>query len=231
MAPSGERLVPDDAVEVSLQEHLARYRFARERARGGILDVACGAGYGSAMLGAVGADVDAAALRYAARRHRGRYVAADALRLPFGRAFDTVVSFETVEHVPDPERFVSECVRVLRPGGRLIISTPNREVWSPHSARPFLRHHLREFNRREFLALLRPLRVELYCQLPMGRGAAAAFILKEMGKRLVRAFVPIRRFRPGRGRKIEEFVPDPAFDVVPCGSCVPAVFVAVAEPL
>ena len=125
MSFSDERLVPEEAVEASLQEHVARYRFARERVRGRILDVACGTGYGTAMLGAVGLDLSLEALRYA-RRHPAPYVAADAAVLPFGRVFDAVVSFETIEHVADAGRFVSECARVLKPGGVFLVSTPNR---------------------------------------------------------------------------------------------------------
>jgi len=226
-----ERLIPEVAVEISLQEHLARYRFARERARGGILDVACGAGYGTAMLGAVGGDLSLGVLRYAARHYPAPYVATDALRLPFGRAFDTVVSFETIEHLRDPERFVSECVRVLRPGGLFIVSTPNRDLWSPHSSSPFFHPHVREFNRKEFLAILRPLRVELFCQRLMDRHVAAAFQLKEIGKHVIRAFVPFRRFRCIAMRRLEEIVPHPEFAVTPCDSRTPAFFVAVAEPL
>ena len=156
-----ERLVPDDAVEASLKEHLGRYRFAKERVRGRVLDVACGTGYGTKMLGAIGVDRSRGALKYAADRYPAWYVAADAGRLPFGRIFDTLVSFETIEHVPDPERFVSECARVLRRGGSFIVSTPNRELWSPRSPRPCQRHHVREFNRREFLEVLRPFKVQL----------------------------------------------------------------------
>lgn len=228
MTFSDERLVPDDAVEASLQEHLARYRFARARVRGRVLDVACGTGYGTALLGAVGADLSLAALRYAARRHPAPYVAGDALRLPFGRAFDAVVSFETVEHVDDPERFVAECARVLRPGGTFIVSTPNRELWSPRSAKPVHKPHRREFNRKEFLALLRGFRVELFGQRLMDRRAAAAFELKELGKRVLRAFVPVRRFRRAAARRLEDLAPDPAYDVVPAGAMTPSIFVAVA---
>ena len=46
--------------------------------------------------------------------------------LPFGDGtFDTVISCETIEHVPDPYRAVRELARVLRPGGRLFLTTPN----------------------------------------------------------------------------------------------------------
>ncbi len=227
MAFDEERLVPETAPEASLQEHLARYRFAAERARGRVLDVACGTGYGAAMLGAVGVDLSIPALRHALRRG-ARAVAADAARLPFGRAFDAVVSFETIEHVADPERFVAECARVLRAGGLLIVSTPNRELWSPRSARPCQRYHVREFDRREFLRVLRGFRVELYGQVLLDRPGAAAFKARELGKRLLRAFVPVRRFRRPFGRRLEALEPDPAYAVSPCGGRTPAVFVAVA---
>ena len=224
---SEERLDPEDAVEASLQEHVARYRFAKERARGRILDVACGAGYGTAMLDAVGADLSVEALRHA-RRYTDRVVAAEGARLPFGRTFDTVVSFETIEHVADPEAFVAECARILRPGGSFLVSTPNRELWSPRSPRPLQKHHVREFNRREFLEVLRPFRAELFGQILLDRKGAAAFELKELGKRVLRAFTPVRRFRPAATTRLSELEPDPAYAVTPCGSRTPAIFVAVA---
>jgi SAM-dependent methyltransferase len=223
-----ERLVPEGAVEASLQEHVARYRFARERARGRILDVACGTGYGTAMLGAVGVDLSLEALRYA-RRHPAPYVAADAARLPFGRVFDSVVSFETIEHVADPERFVAECARVLKPGGVFIVSTPNRELWSPRSARPVQRHHVKEFTKREFLSVLRPFNVQLFGQILLTRRGAALWEGKELAKRVVRAFLPVRRFRRAALRRLDELEPDPAYAVSPCGSKIPAIFVAVAQ--
>jgi SAM-dependent methyltransferase len=227
MAFADERLVPGEAVEASLQEHVARYRFARDRVRGRVLDVACGTGYGTAMLQAVGVDVSLDALRFA-RRYPAAYVAADAIRLPFGRIFDAVVSFETLEHLPDPERFVAECRRVLKPGGLFLVSTPNRELWSPRSPKPLQRHHVREFNRREFLQVLRPFNVQLFGQLVLTRRGAALWEGKELAKRLVRAFIPVRRFRPTALRGLDGLEPDPRYEVVPCGRKTPAIFVAAA---
>ena len=222
-----ERLDPEDAVESSIGIHLARYRFALERVRGRILDVACGTGYGTEMLGAVGVDRSMEALGHA-RRYTSALVASDAARLPFGRVFDTVVSFETIEHVADAGRFVAECGRVLKPGGTLIVSTPNRELWSPRSPTPVQRHHVREFNRSEFLEILRPFRVELFGQLLLDRQGAAAFELKELAKRVMRSFVPFRRLRRAGGKRLPELEPDPRYAVAPSAGKTPAIFVAVA---
>lgn len=227
MSFADERLVPEEAVEASLQEHLARYRFAADRVRGRVLDVACGTGYGTAMLKAVGVDLSLEALHYA-RRHPAAYVAADAARLPFGRVFDAVVSFETIEHVPDPGRFVADCARVLKPGGQFLVSTPNRELWSPRSPKPQQRHHVKEFNRREFVETLRPFKVELFGQLLLTRRGAALWEGKELAKRLLRAFLPIRRFRPATLKKLGELEPDPRYAVLPVGRKTAAIFVAVA---
>src|SRR5262245_5855289 len=169
------------------------------------------------MLGAVGVDLSLYALRYA-RRHPARYVAADAARLPFGRSFDSVVSFETIEHVADPERFVAECSRVLRPGGVFLVSTPNRELWSPRSARPLQRHHVKEFTRKEFLAVLKPFKVQLFGQLLLDRRGAALWEGKELAKRVFRAFLPVRRFRRAAQRRLNELEPDPKYAVLPCGT-------------
>ena len=116
-------------------EHLARYRFATQFARGlRVLDAASGEGYGTAMLAgagaasAVGVEIDAAAAAAARQKYGLDYVEGDVCELPFGDAsFDLVVSFETVEHVEDPAKAVSEFKRVLVPDGTLVVSTPNTE--------------------------------------------------------------------------------------------------------
>ncbi|MCS7071715.1 MAG: class I SAM-dependent methyltransferase, partial [Anaerolinea sp.] len=139
-----ERIVPDETLAGIVAIHLKRYAFARAYASGKrVLDVACGVGYGSRYLAdaaasVIGVDVDAAAIAYARRRYgdsdRVQFMQGDALNLPFSdRTFDVICSFETIEHVPDAHRFLSEVRRLLAPGGVFIVSTPaaRRSTSSP----------------------------------------------------------------------------------------------------
>jgi SAM-dependent methyltransferase len=159
---TGERMVPEGACHVSFWEHVYRYRFAAARVAGRrVLDLACGEGYGAAALARAGArsvlgvDLSAEACAHARAKYglETRAGSAEAIPLADG-AVDTVVSFETLEHVPAPERFLAECARVLAPGGELIVSTPNRPCYQPAGGpNPF---HVREVDEPEFRALLAP---------------------------------------------------------------------------
>lgn len=100
-----------------------------------VLDVGCGGGFLSNPLAeagheTVGLDLSRGALAVA-RRHDGtgrvRYLAADALRLPFpDSSFDAVCAMDFLEHIPDPGVFLAEAARVLKPGGRFFFHTFNR---------------------------------------------------------------------------------------------------------
>lgn len=82
------------------------------------------------------------------------YVQADIKSLPFqDNTFDIVVSFETLEHIPEYKNFLQECKRVLKPNGHLIISTPNALISSPQGTiiNPY---HVVEFKPEEFTSLL-----------------------------------------------------------------------------
>ena len=134
---TGERLVPEQAEGYSFWEHAYRYRFALGFARGRtVLDIASGEGYGTAALAAVaysaiGVDISAEAVEHAKTRYKidARGGQAELIPVTDGSA-ELVVSFETIEHLRSPAVFIRECHRVLAPGGQLIISTPNREVYS-----------------------------------------------------------------------------------------------------
>lgn len=154
---NGERLVPEKGGGFTFWEHVYRYAFASRFVRGKrVLDIACGEGYGAAALqkaGAaqvVGVDVSEEVCLHARNKYGldARRGTAQQIPLP-GEAVDVVVSFETIEHVPDPRRFLDECVRVLKPGGILIISTPNKGIysWPGGAQNP---HHCSEMTEEEF---------------------------------------------------------------------------------
>ena len=75
------------------------------------------------------------------------------LPLPDG-AVDVVVNFQVIEHLWDQPQFVAECLRVLRPAGLLLMSTPNRITFSPGRDTPLNPFHTRELNAAELTELL-----------------------------------------------------------------------------
>ena len=87
---------------------------------------------------AIGIDIDRATVAHAAAQYARpnlRYVAGDARSIPLAAAsVDIVVSFETLEHFAEQEAFLAEVHRVMRPGGVLVISTPDSDVYSPVGA-------------------------------------------------------------------------------------------------
>ena len=170
---TGERMVPEAADGTIFWEHVHRYRFAVKYVPGKrVLDIACGEGYGThalSLAGAesvVGVDVSADACEHARRKYGVDARVGDAQAIPLPDAsVDVVVSFETIEHVPNPSAFLDECRRVLRPGGLIIISTPNGSVYSSIHNNPF---HCSEMTEADFLGILRPRfdRISLFSQKP-----------------------------------------------------------------
>ncbi len=169
-----ERMIPEQAHARIFWEHVARYRFARDFVRGKrVLDIACGEGYGTAALAragassVVGVDLAPEVCEQARRKYGIDARQGDAQSIPLpDRSVDRVVSFETIEHVADPAVFLRECARVLVDDGALIVSTPNRPVYSGEG--PLSPFHCQEFDEDEFVALLRTQfqSVRLYTQFP-----------------------------------------------------------------
>jgi 2-polyprenyl-3-methyl-5-hydroxy-6-metoxy-1,4-benzoquinol methylase/glycosyltransferase involved in cell wall biosynthesis len=159
-----ERYVPGTWSKVTEYEHMPRYLFAKHLVAGArVLDFGCGTGYGAAILAeaavsVVGLDIDDAALEWA-RGHHDRPQLRFEKRSDLGaglsdQSFDVITCFEMIEHVNEAMQIevVQQCRRLLGPGGRLIISTPNPEVTRNYGENPF---HLREMNEHEFGELLR----------------------------------------------------------------------------
>ena len=162
---TGERFVPGIAGEIA-HEHWHRYAFARRLGAGKrVLDVACGEGYGSALLAGVagsvtGIDIDAAAVAHARQRYAAlanvSFAEGSAATLPLPDAsVDVVVSFETIEHLrrADQPRMLAEIARVLTADGVLVMSAPNPVEYSTarNYRNPF---HLHEPDRTELGSLL-----------------------------------------------------------------------------
>lgn len=178
---TGERYVPEVRGQI-YYEHLHRYSLALRLARGAdVLDIASGEGYGAAYLSmvarsVVGVDIDPQSVRHAASRYTEMNLSfrvGSCTHIPLADAsVDLVVSFETIEHLSEQDQFVREILRVLRPDGRLLMSSPNKLVYSdlPHYENPY---HIRELYFDEFRDLLQAsfAHCRLYGQRVIGASA------------------------------------------------------------
>lgn len=159
MSFTGERLPGASGdFAVDLARHLAAYQFVRDRAEGRIvLDAGCGEGYGAALLAEVAQRVVGIdrpeAVRVAAARHpRVDFRPLDLVRLDeLDERFGLVVSFQVIEHLPDPVGFLGLLAARLAPGGEVVVTTPNRLM--SVSENPY---HLREWTAPELRTLVAP---------------------------------------------------------------------------
>lgn len=158
---TGERYTSSVAGPIRSQHH-HRYLFASHFCEGrDVLDIACGEGYGSALLArlarsVIGVDVDAGAVGFALRNYVASNLSfrqGDAGRIEDRERFDVVVSFETIEHLADHEAFLNGLKQALRPGGLLILSSPDRDVYTDADSHENA-YHLKELDRAEFKTLV-----------------------------------------------------------------------------
>jgi ubiquinone/menaquinone biosynthesis C-methylase UbiE len=149
-----ERFDPNGAGGTLIDsEHRARYHFGSQVVAGKeVLDASCGIGYGIEILSRAGAvtgvDISEEAIGEAKKRF-GEFAAAlikaDLRELPFeDDSFDVVISFETIEHVEEPQKALAELHRVLRPDGVLVVSSPNPDAYVGNNE-----HHVHEFRPAE----------------------------------------------------------------------------------
>ncbi|MET0452954.1 MAG: class I SAM-dependent methyltransferase [Mycobacterium sp.] len=177
---TGERTVPGLAEEnYWFRRHEVVYqRFADRCADRDVLEAGCGEGYGADLIAAgarhvIGLDYDESAVAHV----RARYPRVDMrhgnlaeLPLP-DAAVDVVVNFQVIEHLWDQAQFVDECARVLRPGGVLLMSTPNRITFSPGRDTPINPFHTRELNAAELTQLLTDAGLVIEAMLGVFHGA------------------------------------------------------------
>jgi SAM-dependent methyltransferase len=160
---TGERTVPGIAEEnYWFRRHEAAYlallRYCQDAV---VLESGCGEGYGADLLAnqakiVIGLDYDELAARHAARAYpRVHMVRGNLAGLPLaGESVDVVANLQVIEHLWDQPGFLAECLRVLRPGGRLLITTPNRITFSPGRDTPLNPFHTRELSAAELTGLL-----------------------------------------------------------------------------
>jgi SAM-dependent methyltransferase len=134
-----------------------RYKWAADHCRGlDAVEAGCGTGPGLGLLAGAArsfeaGDYSSAIIEIARRHYAGRFPITqfDAQQMPFAaQSKDVIMLFEAIYYVPDASRFVAECARVLRPGGRVLIVSVNKDQWdfhpSAHSVRYYGVSELRE---------------------------------------------------------------------------------------
>ena len=163
---SGERFIPGIEDQKLESEHLQRYLSTRNLVKGlNVLDLACGEGYGSALLAetaesVIGMDIDQETVDHANEKYRKinlSFRQGDAANIPLkDHSIDAVVSFETIEHIDEmlQNQFLQEIDRVLKQDGLLIMSTPNKAVYSDRY-HYFNEYHIHEFYHDEFQQFLK----------------------------------------------------------------------------
>ncbi|WP_036675157.1 glycosyltransferase [Paenibacillus tyrfis] len=163
---SGERFIPNATDRDMAVEHLQRYYALTELVKDKVvLDAASGEGYGSFILSdyaqsIIGVDISAEAIVHAQltyAKSNVSFVQGSIEQLPVeDHSIDVVVSFETIEHVDESiqHQFLKEVKRVLKPGGMLIMSTPDKYVYSER-ANYHNSFHIREFYKEEFYSFLK----------------------------------------------------------------------------
>lgn len=221
---TGERFIPTETGEIR-HEHLHRYAWCERLVRGrDVLDIACGEGYGSAMLSrqarsVKGVDIARSAVEHASERYRDitglEFMRGDAAQIPLGdQSVDVVVSFETIEHHDRHREMLSEIRRVLRPEGVLVISSPNRTVYS-ELAGHHNEFHVKELDFGEFDAVIRTQFEQV----------------RYFGQRLA-VGSSIFTLQPAQQRTLDAMT-DTGSEIVPRASTLadPVYFIAVAGPL
>ncbi|ASF37951.1 SAM-dependent methyltransferase [Halobacillus halophilus] len=161
---TGERVIPEysDPTNNLLLEHAARYQFSLSYMQGRVLDLSCGAGYGTHMIAkqckhvideVIGVDIDEEIIRYAKGTYyhpKSSFEIHDAIDPHLSShlgTFDVIVSFETYEHIKEEEKLLHNYYQLLNPGGKLIISTPFGKGRGKECGSPF---HVHQITPQEF---------------------------------------------------------------------------------
>jgi len=159
-----ERFIPVASDPMTSLEHWHRYQYVLPYITNkNVLDIASGEGYGSNLIArfaskVVGVDVDKEVISKAKilyPRSNLEFIHGSAVEIPLDQTFDVIISFETIEHLAANLHniFLQEITRLLAPDGILIISTPNKQIYSDLSGYKNA-YHLKEYYLEEFKQLL-----------------------------------------------------------------------------
>ena len=144
-------------------DHYKRYEFATKNIseQDKVADIACTCGYGTSILGkkakeVVGIDLCEPVINFAKKVYGSeniRFYCQDAQQLTLDETFDKVISFETLEHIPDPKLFLNKVYKLLNEGGKIICSVPNETTrpWANEGNK----FHFRHFTKEQLINLLR----------------------------------------------------------------------------
>lgn len=164
LSDNGERLIPNKIGGKTVIEHLHRYSWILDIIKDKkVLDIACGEGYGSNLMSdvateVVGVDLSSKIIVHAQEKYKRsnlKFLTGNASNIPFeNETFDVVVSYETLEHLNEHDEMISEFYRVLKNDGILIISTPEKKVYSDKNNYKN-KHHTKELYLDEFKSLIK----------------------------------------------------------------------------
>lgn len=160
MQDTGERLIEKGNEQtLTYGEHLSRYNSVLNIVKDKVvLDIASGSGYGTKLMSknakrVIGVDYSKDAIRYAKTHYKAdniTYLTGDAHQLPVEeKSIDVVISFETIEHLDKPDKFLQEVKRVLKRNGIFVVSTPNDSEFMEGNE-----FHVHEFDLSELKKLI-----------------------------------------------------------------------------
>ena len=223
---TGERFTPECVREI-WYEHMHRYVLAGELVQGlKVLDAACGEGYGARYLAekadrVTAVDISAATIAHAASRYPSEnlvFQVADCLDLPFADGqFDCIVSFETLEHLQNQAQLLREFRRVLTGSGFLLISTPDKAIYSDlmKNENPY---HQRELYRQELEDLLA---AEFQAVRLLGHKLgfhSMIWPLEGQAKSTARMELAVHRFHDGETSRLQVPGGDPVYLIALCAA-------------
>lgn len=197
---TGERTVPGIAEEnYWFRRHEAAYVALAPYCRDAVvLEAGCGEGYGADLLAesaraVIGLDYDLLTTQHVAQAYpRVNVLRGNLVGLPLASSsVDVVANFQVIEHLWDQPGFLAECLRVLRPGGRLLITTPNRITFSPGLDKPLNPFHTRELSAAELTTLLVEAGFQVEMMAGLGHGPAIRELDSRFGGSIIEAQVQV----------------------------------------